>query len=125
MVKDIPKELVGLCLYEVDEDLIRKFPECLASWKVAYPRLDIQKEVRKAHSWEVSNNRKVLHARYLNNWMANADKYLPKPSIQVNMPTIPAGICALCRKLSGWVEETHMHERYGETKRLTRCKHGL
>lgn len=72
----IPEELKGLALYEKDPMLCDRFPELVKAWKSAYPGLDIIKEVKKAHIWELTNpkRRKTSNgrSRFLNSWMERA-----------------------------------------------------
>lgn len=54
------------------QKLWRDFEELLAGWRKAYPGVDIPREIRKAHAWELSNpeKRKVNRVRFLNSWLA-------------------------------------------------------
>jgi phage replication O-like protein O len=72
----VPAELCGLALYEADGKLCRAWGELLGAWKVAFPRLDVLAEVRKAHAWESANpaRRKTDRRRFLNTWLGNAER---------------------------------------------------
>lgn len=61
----------GLALYEVDGSLCRRWEELEKAWLVAFPRMNVLNEIRKAHAWELSNpaNRKKDHPRFLNLWL--------------------------------------------------------
>ena len=69
----VPEELNALPLYREDQKLLKKWPELVAAWKVAYPGLDVVYEIKKAHAWEVANpeRRKKQRGRFLTNWLAN------------------------------------------------------
>ncbi len=70
----VPRELVGLELYEVDAKLIVRWPSLLKAWRQAYPAVDIPGEVRRAHAWEVANptKRKTNRPRFLGSWISRA-----------------------------------------------------
>lgn len=70
----IPEILQGLSLYEQDKKLCKLLPEALPQWQKAYPKVDIQAEIRKAHAWEISNpdKKKVNRMRFLNNWLSRS-----------------------------------------------------
>jgi len=53
---------------------IKNIEEKLKAWALAYPSIDIEAEFRKAHAWELSNNKKKNHSRFLTNWFASAEK---------------------------------------------------
>lgn len=68
----VPEELKGLELYEADTRLCKRWDKCIASWRAAFPGVDIEGELRRAHAWEVSNpqKRKVDKARFLYGWFS-------------------------------------------------------
>lgn len=69
--------LAGLKLYEANIPLKERLPELIEAWKMAYPRINIEKEILAAHAWEMSNptKRKTQKARFLNNWMRQAQEW--------------------------------------------------
>jgi hypothetical protein len=71
---DIPLELAGLPLYEGDQTLIRRWHKFADAARKAYPGVDFEAEVRKAHAWEVANptRSKKDRTKFLNNWMSRA-----------------------------------------------------
>ena len=73
----VPKELADLELYAEDEKLCGRWHELMQAWKVAYPKLDVVAEVRKAHAWEVCQPiRKKDRAAFLRRWLNKAyDKF--------------------------------------------------
>lgn len=58
--------------------------EIAASWRKAYPAVDVDAEVAKAYAWALANpkNRKENWARFLVNWLGKAQERAPavKPS---------------------------------------------
>ena len=69
-----PPELQDLELYRDDEKLKKRWAELLPAWVTAHPGIDVMAEIRKAHSWEVSNptKRKKDRARFLGGWLGRA-----------------------------------------------------
>jgi len=55
--------------------------DVLQAWMQAYPKVDIQAEIKKAMAWEASNPRKAKKdkRRFMNNWLANAKPSPAKP----------------------------------------------
>ncbi len=74
---DGPTILDGLKLYESNYELREKIGELMDAWKMAYPGIDIKKQILAAHAWEMSNpaKRKTHKARFLNNWMKIAQSW--------------------------------------------------
>jgi hypothetical protein len=72
-----PLDLSTLALYADDKVLAAEWPALYDAMSAAYPRLDINAQVLKAHAWEVANPkaRKTQRARYLNNWMSRASTF--------------------------------------------------
>lgn len=72
----VPKQLSGLTLYEIDRKLCEKLPSVYPLWEDAYPYLNLMKEIKSAHLWEVSRprRRKKDRIRFLTTWMGNADE---------------------------------------------------
>lgn len=77
---EIPAELASLELYRSDLRLVGHWPQLLAAWTAAHPRLDISTEIAKAHAWEVANptKRKKDRAAFLGRWLGRA-KLAPEP----------------------------------------------
>ena len=71
-VIDIHPILKGLELYETDAVFCKKFPKLLKEWRKAYPSVNIEEEILKAHIWEVSNHQKTNRARFISNWLARS-----------------------------------------------------
>jgi hypothetical protein len=69
--------LDGLKLYEKNYQLREKIGELMDAWKMAYPGINIKKQILAAHAWEMSNpdKRKIHKARFLNNWMKTAQEW--------------------------------------------------
>ncbi len=71
-----PPELKGLQLYEKDPVLRRQWPELMDAWKESFPGVDIAREIKKAHAWEVANPRRRKTSRgrprYLYQWLERA-----------------------------------------------------
>ena len=120
-----PPELQGLSLYETDCYFIKHFKECMRSWKMAFPRLDVLAEIKKAHAWEVTNpsRRKENRPRFINNWLSRANSNLPAIQHTVNQMVKPTGLCDKCRGGNGFITITVPHERYGPQTALARCSH--
>jgi hypothetical protein len=70
----VPDDLAPLELYAADKRLCKRWPELKQAWQQACPGIDVLAEVRKAHSWEVSNpsKRKKDRSKFLGNWMNRA-----------------------------------------------------
>lgn len=53
--------------HDIESDL-------LESWRLAYPKLDIEAELRKMNAWILANprKRKKNWARFATNWLARA-----------------------------------------------------
>lgn len=70
-----PKELFGLELYQNDKTLLVNWESQMTAWRQAFPYLDIEAEIRKAHAWEMANpkKRKKAKRRFLMNWFLRAD----------------------------------------------------
>lgn len=68
----IPRELKDLELYAADRRLCLRWERLFVSWKAAFPGLDVLKEVRTAHAWEVSNPQRAKRdrPRFLQNWLS-------------------------------------------------------
>ena len=63
----------------VQWDAERGFSACSfrrLNWAKAYPLVDLNHELAKAHAWYLDNpaRRKKSHARFLGNWLANAQE---------------------------------------------------
>ena len=59
----------------------RHIPDHLmATWKKAYPAIDVQAELAKAAAWIISNprNRKKNYSRYLTNWLSREQDRAPR-----------------------------------------------
>lgn len=66
----MPISLEGLCHLSKDPRLVERLPLLLASWELAYPGLDYQDEVRRAHAWLASHDkRRTNMCAFLNNWL--------------------------------------------------------
>jgi len=68
----VPMELADLELYRLDRKLCLRWERLYKSWKVTFKGLDVLKEVRTAHSWEMSNpqRQKRDRPRFLHNWLS-------------------------------------------------------
>jgi len=78
---EIPAQLKGLELYEKDEAFLKKFDSLFAQWKSAYPRVDIDLEIKKAHIWELNqpaSKRKKNRGSFISNWLGRANSSLPE-----------------------------------------------
>jgi len=75
----VPDEFRGLWLYVSDRRLCRRFPKLLAAWKIAYPKVDFLRELKRAHAWEVADDcrQQSERAKFLTRWMARAEDALP------------------------------------------------
>ena len=71
----IPEVLRGLELYENNTKLLKRFPTNYRNWKKAYPHLDIDHQIVKAHCWEIDNpkRQKQSKARFLGGWLSRED----------------------------------------------------
>ena len=58
--------------------------ELLETWKLAYPALDVEREIRKAHAWILANpkNRKSNWHRFLVNWLSKAQDRAPRVQVE-------------------------------------------
>ncbi|MCU0916981.1 MAG: hypothetical protein MUC88_20825 [Planctomycetes bacterium] len=67
---------VGLMLFEDDKTIQERGDALLKNWKDAYPNVNVEAEIRKAHSWLISNprRRKKNLSRFLNNWIKSASR---------------------------------------------------
>lgn len=70
----VPEALAQLFLYRVDRDLCRRWGDLSSAWSMAFPGVDIEREVARAHAWEVSNPGRVRRARsaFLYSWLERA-----------------------------------------------------
>lgn len=68
----IPAVLSDLKLYRDDRRLCAKIPEVWDSWAKAFPAIDLQAEIFKAHVWELANSTKTNRVRFLTNWFSRA-----------------------------------------------------
>lgn len=83
-----PLEVVkGLKLYEKNEQLLKRLPEMIPIWKQICPGVDIEHQIKVAHTWELENPRKRKNdkIRFLGSWMRrcqdrNPQGYNPKTS---------------------------------------------
>lgn len=66
--------------------------ERLKAWKLAYPAVDVEREVRHAHEWILANpkNHKSNYHRYLVNWLSKAQDRAPR--VQVESVKVRAAI---------------------------------
>jgi hypothetical protein len=71
---DVPSELVGLERFERSYDLCERLPRMMATWRRAYPSLDVASEIKKAHTWLLEHPEKKYKKlfRFLGNWMRRA-----------------------------------------------------
>ena len=71
---EVPDALKGLERFESDKYFCSKWHDVYKAWLEAYPGLDILKEVKKAHAWEIASKAhyKRDHGKFLNNWLARA-----------------------------------------------------
>ena len=72
-----PEELRDLSLYSDRKihgvpALWRQWPVLFPAWKQGFPGVDVLREVRRAHAWEVGNpkKRKIDKVRFLTNWLS-------------------------------------------------------
>ncbi|RJQ29186.1 hypothetical protein C4571_02000 [Candidatus Parcubacteria bacterium] len=68
----IPPFFSQLELYRNDKKLCGRICQLLPAWKSAFPAVDVEAEIRKAHAWEVANpkRQKKDRAKFLNNWLS-------------------------------------------------------
>jgi len=73
---DVPEALRGLELYENDPALCAAWQGLIAAAQRAHPHLDLEREVAKAHLWELArpSRRKKDRKRFLSSWFARADE---------------------------------------------------
>lgn len=72
-VPPVPKELVGLELYEKDLKACKRLPEMLPVWKSTYPAVNIPDLIRRLHAWEMAvpvQERKKDRIRFFHNRIA-------------------------------------------------------
>lgn len=95
---EIPKALRGLSLYETDRKLIAQYPALVMGWRVAYPGVDVEAEITKAHAWELANpkNRKINRPRFLNAWLAKAQDQPRKPQLSARSDSTGKTLCLNC-----------------------------
>lgn len=65
---EVPEILKDMKLYREDRKLCQKLPILIDEWRRAYPDVDIQAEILRAHAWELSNHIKKNRVRYLSAW---------------------------------------------------------
>jgi len=72
----VSEVLRGLELYENDRRLIKNFTRNYNHWKKTFPAIDVDHEIRKAHSWEIDNpkRQKPDKARFLGGWLRSEDE---------------------------------------------------
>lgn len=97
----VPADLSHLTLYAQDEKLCQRWPELMAAWRIAFPRLNITAEVAKAHAWELSNpkNQKKIRSRFLQSWLSRVHErrsVAGQLSHQQGKPEA-AEVCAFCK----------------------------
>lgn len=71
---EVPQELKEFELYARDPQLCGNWPKLVSAWGTAYPGVSIAKEIRSAHSWQLSDPRrqKTKQARFIDNWLRRA-----------------------------------------------------
>lgn len=63
-------DLTGLCHFQKDGKFVARADMMAAAWAIAYPHVDIKKQMAWAHAWLVSSGKKYTDmGRFLNNWM--------------------------------------------------------
>jgi hypothetical protein len=112
---EFPKALRDLPLYATDPKLVGQYPGLVMTWRVAYPGINIETEIAKAHAWEMANpkQRKVNRARFLNSWLARAqDEPRPGQNVRALAPGRSDGngktLCVACggsKKAAGDVKD--------------------
>lgn len=72
---EVPKFIYDLELYAKDEKFVKRVSELIRHWGKTYKHVNVEAEIRKAHTWEVCNpsKRKKDRAKFLNNWLNRAD----------------------------------------------------
>lgn len=107
---EVPADLVDLPLYAKDDKLRARWGELLATWKTAYPGLDIRTEVRKAHAWETActTHRKVNRPKFLTNWLNRAQERASRfqsPTAQAPLADAPGSRQkALREAVAEWID---------------------
>ena len=73
--EEVPEALACLDLYKVDQRLCKAWEGLLDGWLSAFPGLDVLREVRQAHAWELANPkcRKSDRPRFLHTWMQRSN----------------------------------------------------
>jgi hypothetical protein len=126
----VPPELGALELYRSDQKLIKQLPQLLAAWRTAYPGVNVEAEIRKAHAWEIANpkNRKINRPRFLGNWLNRAQDQGPRNGrFAVNPQSEAAkhqGNSKPCGRCGGrrMIEVDVPHPRSGEmVKAVSNC----
>jgi len=66
--------LDGCCHFQADKKLVEKLPLLVSAWALAYPQVDIQDEIRRAHAWYVSRGKRYVDfSRMLHTWMKRSN----------------------------------------------------
>ncbi len=73
----LPPELNEMNLFLVDEELIRRWPDLLVSWKKTYPRLDIMAQIGQAHNHLIEHPEKHYRKmiKYIGDWIKRSAKW--------------------------------------------------
>lgn len=70
----VPFELLEFELYAKDRHLCKEWTKLLGVWGGTYPAVNIIQEIKRAHSWQLSDpkRRKTKQARFLDSWLRRA-----------------------------------------------------
>jgi len=70
----IPDELKEFPHYVADKLFCAKWPVLRKEWQRAFPGVDIQAELKKAHAWQTAKQLKVNQRAFLHSWLARAQQ---------------------------------------------------
>lgn len=67
----VPPALESYPLFAADRNLCRRWSELVVAWEEAFPGVDLERELAKAHAWQLSHakRRKKDQAKALWNWL--------------------------------------------------------
>lgn len=85
----VPQVLRGLELYENNGLLLKHFLRNYNNWKRSCLHIDVDYEIRQAHSWEIDNpeKQKTDKARFLGGWLRGEDEKQAKAQPQESTST--------------------------------------
>jgi hypothetical protein len=70
------EELKPFCHFQKDKKFYVRFFLLRSSWELAYPAIDIKKEMAWAHAWLIAHpeRHRSNMTRFLSNWMKGAEE---------------------------------------------------